>query len=27
LMRTLEVTNRTAAVRKAVQLGILKVGQ
>lgn len=27
LMRTLEVTNRTAAVRKAAQLGILKVGQ
>lgn len=27
LMKTLEVTNRTAAVRKAVQLGILKVGQ
>ncbi|MBQ4400119.1 MAG: response regulator transcription factor [Alphaproteobacteria bacterium] len=27
LMKTLEVTNRTAAVRKAAQLGILKVGQ
>lgn len=27
LMKTLEVTNRTAAVRKATQLGILKVGQ
>ncbi|MBR1601236.1 MAG: response regulator transcription factor [Alphaproteobacteria bacterium] len=27
LMRTLEVTNRTAAVRKAAQLGILKIGQ
>lgn len=27
LMRTLEVTNRTAAARKATQLGILKVGQ
>ena len=27
LMRTLEVSNRTAAVRKAAQLGILKVGE
>ena len=27
LMRTLEVTNRTAAVRKAAQFGLLKVGR